>query len=133
MSQVAPVCIGLGANLGDAVTTLRVARALDMPYQKADLVAKMIPQEIKMTIDKAISINNELKTLYETDSDIQKIIDYAKMAEGMVRHASTHAAGVVITKERVVDYVPLYENQDIISTEYTMTTLEELGLLKMDF
>ncbi len=110
-----------------------VARALDMPYQKADLVAKMIPQEIKMTIDKAISINNELKTLYETDSDIQKIIDYAKMAEGMVRHASTHAAGVVITKERVVDYVPLYENQDIISTEYTMTTLEELGLLKMDF
>ena len=110
-----------------------VARALDISYQKADLVAKMIPHELKMTIDNALEINQELKSLYDMDSEVKQIIDMAKKAEGMVRHASTHAAGVVITKKKVVDYVPLYESQDITSTQYTMTTLEEIGLVKMDF
>ena len=110
-----------------------VARALDISYQKADLVAKMIPHELKMTIDNALEINQELKNLYDMDSEVKQIIDMAKKAEGMVRHASTHAAGVVITKNKVVDYVPLYESQNIISTQYTMTILEELGLVKMDF
>ncbi|MEG1705040.1 MAG: DNA polymerase III subunit alpha [Clostridia bacterium] len=110
-----------------------IARALDMPYQKADMIAKLIPQELKMTIDKALTINQELATVYETDEESKKIIDLAIKAEGMPRHASTHAAGVVITKNRVDSYVPLYLNQDVITTQYTMTTLEQLGLLKMDF
>ena len=110
-----------------------VARVLDIPYQKADLIAKMIPHAMKITIDMALNTNEELKSLYDSDEEVKQVIDLAKKAEGMVRHASTHAAGVVITKNPVVDYVPLYENQDIISTQYTMTTLEELGLLKMDF
>ena len=110
-----------------------VARALNISYQKADMIAKMIPQEIKMTIDKALSINANLKEMYENDDETKKIIDYSKKVEGLPRHASTHAAGIVITKEPVVNYVPLYESQDVISTQYTMTILEELGLLKMDF
>jgi DNA polymerase III subunit alpha len=110
-----------------------IARALDIPYQKADIVAKMIPQEIKMTIDKALKLNKELSELYEQDEDIKKIIDMAIKAEGIARHASTHAAGVVITKETVDSYVPLYVNKDAVSTGYTMTILEDLGLLKMDF
>ncbi len=110
-----------------------VARALDVPYQKADLIAKMIPHELKVTIEDALNINKELKDLYDSDIQVKQIIDLSKKAEGMVRHASTHAAGVVITKEPVVSYVPLYENQNIISTQYTMNILEELGLLKMDF
>ena len=109
------------------------ARALDISYQKADLVAKLVPQEIKMTIDKALSISSELKQLYDTDEEVAKLIDIAKKMEGLPRHASTHAAGVVITKDPVDTYVPLYLNQDAISTQFTMTTLEELGLLKMDF
>ena len=110
-----------------------IARVLDVSYQKADVIAKLIPHELKMTINKALDISKDLKDLYETDEQVKQIIDLAKKAEGMVRHASTHAAGVVITKEEVVNYVPLYESQNIISTQYTMTTLEELGLLKMDF
>ncbi len=110
-----------------------VARALNIQYQKADMIAKMVPQELKMTISKALEINSELKKLYEEDSDVKKIIDYSMKVEGMPRHASTHAAGVVITKEPVDSYVPIYVNQDIVSTQYTMTILEELGLLKMDF
>ncbi len=109
------------------------ARALDISYQKADIVAKLVPQEIKMTIDKALNISQELKTLYETDEEVKNLIDIAKKMEGLPRHASTHAAGVVITKDPVDTYVPLYLNQDAISTQFTMTTLEELGLLKMDF
>ena len=109
-----------------------IARVLDVSYQKADVIAKLIPHELKMTINKALDISKGLKDLYETDEQVKQIIDLAKKAEGMVRHASTHAAGVVITKEEVVNYVPLYESQNIISTQYTMTTLEELGLLKMD-
>ena len=109
------------------------ARALDVSYQKADQVAKLIPQEIKMTIDKALDISTEFKMLYDTDEEVTKLIDIARKMEGLPRHASTHAAGVVITKEPVDTYVPLYLNQDAISTQFTMTTLEELGLLKMDF
>ena len=110
-----------------------VARALDIPYQKADLVAKLIPRDLNITIDKALEENSELKDLYYMDDEVKNIIDISKKVEGLARHASTHAAGVVITKEEVVDYVPLYESDGMISTEYTMTTLEELGLLKMDF
>ncbi len=110
-----------------------VARAMGFSYQKADMVAKLIPRDLKMTIDKALNIEPELKTLYETDGQIKEMVDIAKKLEGLARHASTHAAGVVITKEPVVNYVPLYESDGVVSTEYTMTTLEELGLLKMDF
>lgn len=109
------------------------ARALDISYQKADQVAKLVPHEMKMTIDKALSVSSELKQLYETDEEVTKLIDIAKKMEGLPRHASTHAAGVVITKDPVDTYVPLYLNQEAISTQFTMTTLEELGLLKMDF
>lgn len=110
-----------------------VGRAMGFPYQKADMVAKLIPRDLKMTIDKAILVEPELKNLYNTDNQIKEMIDIAKKLEGLARHASTHAAGVVITKEPVVNYVPLYESDGLISTEYTMTTLEQLGLLKMDF
>lgn len=110
-----------------------VARALDVPYTKADMIAKLIPRDLKITIDKALEVNKELREIYETDMQVREIIDLSKKAEGLARHASTHAAGVVITKEPVVSYVPLYESDGVISTEYTMTTLEELGLLKMDF
>ncbi|MEG2310803.1 MAG: DNA polymerase III subunit alpha [Clostridia bacterium] len=110
-----------------------VARALDVSYQKADMIAKLIPQEIKITITQALKRSDKLKELYKSDEEVTKIIDYSIMAEGLARHASTHAAGVVITKEPVENYVPLYLNGDTISTQYTMTTLEELGLLKMDF
>jgi len=110
-----------------------VARVLDIPYQKADEIAKMIPQEIGMNITKALEINRELKALYDEDDESQKLIEISLRLEGLPRHASTHAAGVVITRNPVSSYVPLYLNQEQISTQYTMTTLEELGLLKMDF
>lgn len=110
-----------------------VARALDISYQKADSIAKMIPKDMNITIEKALEVNKELRDMYYEDTEVRRVIDISEKLEGMARHASTHAAGVVITKEPVVNYVPLYENADIISTQYTMTTLEELGLLKMDF
>ena len=110
-----------------------VARVLDIPYQKADMTAKMVPHNLKITIDKALQENSELRKMYEEDIETKKIIDISKKIEGLPRQASTHACGVVITKEPVVNYVPLYENDGQISTQYTMTTLEELGLLKMDF
>ena len=110
-----------------------VARVLDMPYAEADKLAKMIPNELHITIKKAMEQNLELKELYETDEKIKKMLDIAMALEGMPRQASTHACGIVITKEPVVNYVPLYVRDDAISTQYIMTTLEELGLLKMDF
>lgn len=110
-----------------------VARALNIPYQKADLVAKLIPRTLKITLEKALDVEPELKNYYESDEQVKQIIDIAMKLEGLARHASTHAAGVVITKEPVVNYVPLYESDGQISTQFTMTTLEELGLLKMDF
>ena len=110
-----------------------VARVLDVPYSEADSLAKMIPNEIHITIKKAIEQNKELKALYETDEKTKRLLDIAMHLEGMPRQASTHACGIVITKDPVDTYVPLYVRDDQIATQYIMTTLEELGLLKMDF
>ena len=110
-----------------------VARVLDVPYAEADKLAKMIPNEIHITIKKALEQNKELNELYETNAEIKKLLDIAMALEGMPRQASTHACGIVITKEPVDTYVPLYVREGNISTQYIMTTLEELGLLKMDF
>ena len=110
-----------------------VARVLDYPYAEADKLAKMIPNEVHITIKKALEQNKELEQLYEDDDQVKKILDIAMALEGMPRQASTHACGVVITKEPVDTYVPLYVRDGQISTQYIMTTLEELGLLKMDF
>ncbi len=110
-----------------------VGRALDVPYAKVDSIAKKIPWAIHITLEDALNQNKELRDLYEEDNDARRIIDIGKRLEGLPRHASTHAAGVVITKEPVDSYVPLYKGDNIISCQYTMTILEELGLLKMDF
>ena len=110
-----------------------VARVLDLPYAEADKLAKMIPNELHITIKKAMEQNRELKELYEDDENIRNLLNLAISLEGLPRQASTHACGVVITKEPVVNYVPLYMRDNTISTQYIMTTLEELGLLKMDF
>ena len=110
-----------------------VARVLDFPYSEADKLAKMIPNELHITIKKALEQNKELNDLYETDGNIKNLLDIAMGLEGMPRQASTHACGIVITKDPVDTYVPLYVRDNQISTQYIMTTLEELGLLKMDF
>ncbi len=110
-----------------------VGRALDISYGEVDQIAKMIPLQIGMNIDKALEINPELKARYEEDERSAELIDMAKLLEGMPRHASTHAAGVVISKEPVTEYVPLQKNDESITTQFTMGLLEELGLLKMDF
>ena len=110
-----------------------VARVLDVPYADADSLAKMIPNELHITIKKALEQNKELAQKYETDETVKKVLDIAMGLEGMPRQASTHACGIVITKEPVDTYVPLYVRDNQISTQYIMTTLEELGLLKMDF
>lgn len=111
-----------------------VGRALDMPYAQVDTVAKMIPTELGITIQKALNSNMDLKKLYEQDSEVRYLIDMSKRLEGLPRHASMHAAGVVISKAAVDEYVPLSRSSDdSVTTQYTMTTLEELGLLKMDF
>ena len=110
-----------------------VARVLDYPYAEADTLAKMIPNEIHITIKKALEQNKELRDRYETDEQTKQILDIAMGLEGMPRQASTHACGVVITKDPVDTYVPLYVRDGQINTQYIMTTLEELGLLKMDF
>ena len=110
-----------------------VGRALDVSYAETDKLAKMIPNEVHITIKKAMEQNIELRTLYETDENIKKLLEIAMGLEGLPRQASTHACGIVITKEPVDTYVPLYVRDDLISTQFIMTTLEELGLLKMDF
>ena len=110
-----------------------VGRAMALPYNLCDAVAKMIPAEIGMTIEKALKSNPELKKRYEGDSSVRALIDMAKKVEGMPRHTSTHAAGVVITDKPVMEYVPLAKNDEAVVTQYTMTGIEELGLLKMDF
>ena len=110
-----------------------VARVLDVPYADADRLAKMIPNALHITIKQALEQNKELATLYEQDENIHKLLDIAMALEGMPRQASTHACGIVITKDPVDTYVPLYVRDNQISTQYIMTTLEELGLLKMDF
>lgn len=110
-----------------------VARVLDVSYAEADKLAKMIPNELHITIAKAIEQNKELKDLYEGNNEIHNLLDIAMALEGLPRQASTHACGIIIAREPVVNYVPLYARDDVISTQYIMTTLEELGLLKMDF
>ena len=110
-----------------------VGRVLGMPYPAVDAVAKRIPAELKITIDKALGQSSELRESYENDADVRRLLDLSRRVEGMPRHASTHAAGVVITREPVAWYVPLAVNDESVVTQYTMTTLEQLGLLKMDF
>ncbi|NLL73174.1 MAG: DNA polymerase III subunit alpha [Clostridiales bacterium] len=111
-----------------------VGRALDMPYSQVDTVAKMIPNEIGITIEKALKMNQDLSNLYGGDEDVKRLIDMSKKLEGLPRHSSMHAAGVVISDDSLVEYVPLSRaSDDSITTEFTMNTLEELGLLKMDF
>ena len=111
-----------------------VGRVLDMPYAQVDSIAKMIPNELNITIDKALTMNHELKELYESDDQIHYLIDMSRRLEGLPRHTSMHAAGVVISQKPVDEYVPLSRASDgTLVTQYTMTTLEELGLLKMDF
>ena len=110
-----------------------VGRVLDVPYSDVDKIAKMIPFEVHMTLDKALEQNRELREQYENDETTKRIIDIAKGLEGMPRNASTHACGVVITKDPVDTYVPLCTNDGNVVAQYTMVLLEELGLLKMDF
>lgn len=120
-------------TMGAKIAIRDVARVLNVSYNKADQIAKEIPFELGMTIDKAMDSNPTLVDLYESDAEAREVIDISKRLEGTLRHASTHAAGVVIARNPVDEYVPLYKHQDSITTQFTMTTLEELGLLKMDF
>ena len=110
-----------------------VGRALAMPYADVDRVSKMIPIELGITIKKALNMNPELLKAYNEEKDTRHLIDMSMKLEGLPRHSSTHAAGVVICRDPVMEYVPLNSNDGAITTQYTMTTLEELGLLKMDF
>lgn len=110
-----------------------VGRVLDMPYGTVDGIAKLVPMEPKMTLTRALSISRELKARYDADPQVKELIDMSLKLEGMPRHASTHAAGVVITREAADEYVPLATNDGNPVTQFTMTTIEELGLLKMDF
>ncbi len=110
-----------------------VGRAMGLPYATVDNVAKKIPRTLGITIEKALEESEELKLLYESDSQTKELIDTAKSVEGMPRNSSTHAAGIVITDRPVSDYVPLACNDESVVTQFTMTTIEELGLLKMDF
>ncbi len=110
-----------------------VARVMNFPYAEADQIAKQVPFALHITLDDALRLSKPLSDLYENDPKVKKLIDTAKALEGMPRNASTHAAGVVITKHPVYEYVPLAKNDDTVVCQYVMTTLEELGLLKMDF
>jgi len=110
-----------------------VGRALNIPYAEVDRVAKLVPFDLKMTIDKALEISVELKGLYDSDAKIKKLIDMARTLEGLPRHKSTHAAGVVITEEPTVSYIPMQTNDEAVTTQFVKDTVEELGLLKMDF
>ncbi len=111
-----------------------VGRVMDLPYAFVDSIAKMVPQELNITLDKALDANPEFRTLYETNEQVKELVDMSRRLEGLPRHTSMHAAGVVISQKDVVEYVPLSRAQDgSLTTQFTMTTLEELGLLKMDF
>ena len=110
-----------------------VGRAMDLSYGEVDRIAKMIPAELNMTIEQALEKNPELKEAYDEDPTIQKLIDMSKRLEGLPRHTSTHAAGVLISRTATMEYVPLSANDGNVTTQFTMNTLEELGLLKMDF
>ena len=104
-----------------------------MPYQSVDVVAKQVPMELKMTLKRALEVSPELKRMYDSDPQVTELIDTALKVEGMPRHASTHAAGVVITPEPTDYYLPLATNDGLPVTQFNMTEIEELGLLKMDF
>ncbi|MDL2252986.1 DNA polymerase III subunit alpha [Ruminococcaceae bacterium OttesenSCG-928-I18] len=110
-----------------------VGRVLDIPYQKVDSVAKLVPMELKMTLKRALSVSKPLAEACENDPEVKELIDIAQKIEGMPRHTSTHAAGVVITPAPACEYVPLSTNDGAIVTQFSMNTIEELGLLKMDF
>ncbi len=110
-----------------------VGRVLNIPYAEVDTVAKLVPATLHITLDDALRLSKQLSDLYEADEKVRRLIDMARAVEGMPRHASTHAAGVVITKRPVYEYVPLARNDESVVCQYTMVTLEELGLLKMDF
>ena len=110
-----------------------VGRVMDMPYAEVDMVAKAVPQELKMTLDKALQVSPELKRYYDDDPRIKNLLDMARKIEGMPRNCSTHAAGVIIAAAPVDEYVPLSRGDQGVVCQYVMTTLEELGLLKMDF
>ena len=111
-----------------------VGRVMDLPYAMVDSIAKLVPNELNITIDKALTTSSELRKLYEEDPQVKRLIDMSKRLEGLPRHTSMHAAGVVISQKSVDEYVPLSRASDgSITTQFTMTTLEELGLLKMDF
>ncbi len=110
-----------------------VGRALDIPYGEVDRIAKLIPFDLKMTIGKALDISRELKTAYENDPKVHELLTVSQALEGLPRHASTHAAGVVITKEPILNYVPLQKNGDVVTTQFVKDEIEGLGLLKMDF
>ncbi len=110
-----------------------VGRVLNMPYDQVDQVAKQVPMALHITLEEALKLSKPLRDMYEEDEQVRLLIDTAQAIEGMPRHASTHAAGVVITRLPVEDYVPLAKNDESVVTQFTMVTLEELGLLKMDF
>lgn len=110
-----------------------VGRAMGIAYSVVDNIAKQVPNELNITIDRALKRSSDFKALYDNDDEARELIDMARKVEGMPRHASTHAAGVVITHDPVVSYVPLARNDEAVVTQFPMTTLEELGLLKMDF
>ncbi len=110
-----------------------VGRALRVPYGETDKLAKMVPFELNMTLDRALQLSSELRNLYEQDPSVHKVLDLSRRLEGLPRHASTHAAGVVISKLAITDVVPLQKNEESVTTQFPMGTLEELGLLKMDF
>lgn len=111
-----------------------VGRVMDMPYAFVDSISKNVPTELGITIQKALKMNPDLRKIYEEDESVKKLIDMSMRLEGLPRHTSTHAAGVVISQKPMDEYVPLSRGTDgMITTQFTMTTLEELGLLKMDF
>ncbi len=110
-----------------------VGRVLNIPYAEVDAVAKLVPATLHITLDDALKLSKQLSDLYESDEKVRRLLNMARAVEGMPRHASTHAAGVVITKRPVYEYVPLAKNDEAVVCQYTMVTLEELGLLKMDF
>ena len=110
-----------------------VGRVLRVPYAEVDKLSKMVPFELNMTLERALQISPDLKAQYQSDDNTKKIIDLSLRLEGLPRHSSTHAAGVVISSVPITDVVPLQVNDSVITTQFPMTTLEELGLLKMDF
>lgn len=128
------VCQIITFNKMKAKNAIRdVGRVLDVSYADTDAIAKMIPFDLKMTIEKALNLNPDLKAKYDTDATAKELIDDAIKLEGLIRNAGTHAAGVVIAKEPVTEYLPLQKNDDVVITQFPKDTVEELGLLKMDF